>query len=410
MSTSSGYNAPMHIHLDLVGGLAGDMFAAALLDAYPEHEEALRRAFANARLDRIAGIGRRAHRDHALTGSRFEVDAEREAHAHRSYRDVRTLIQSSALPGGVVARALDIFARLAEAESRVHGVAVEDVAFHEVGAWDSIADIVAAAWLIEALDATSWSSGPVPLGSGRVKTAHGSLPVPAPATALLLEGCPVFHDGVEGERVTPTGAAILSHLRPSFSGVGVPARLHRNGVGFGTKVFDGISNIVRVLCFEPEPGVAFERERIAVCEFEVDDQTPEDLALGLERLRTHAGVLDVVQAPVFGKKGRFAAHVRVLARLEQIEPVLTQCFFETRTLGIRWQVAERALLAREAKAYDVSGHAVRVKHATRPGGVLTAKAEADDVAEEGGFAARDLLRRRAESAALASKMSGDDDV
>ena len=139
-------------------------------------------------------------------------------------------------------RAIAIFAVLAEAEGRVHGIAPAEVSFHEVGAWDSIMDIVAAAALIEDIGAAGWSTTPVPLGSGRVRSAHGDLPVPTPATALLLEGLEVFDDGRPGERVTPTGAAILRHLMP---GQGLPRRrlrLGRVGHGFGTKRFAGISN------------------------------------------------------------------------------------------------------------------------------------------------------------------------
>ena len=195
----------MHIQLDPVGGIAGDMFAAAVLDAWPELEPPLVSALERAGLDAIATVERLDHADDALTGSRFAVhetmredgvphvhegdghgqgDRHAPDHEHHLYRDIRALLDASDLDGGVRARALDIFARLAAAESAVHGVPVDNVSFHEVGAYDSIADIVCAAWLIEHLHA-SWSCGPLPVGRGRVDTSHGRLPVPAPAVRIL---------------------------------------------------------------------------------------------------------------------------------------------------------------------------------------------------------------------------------
>jgi hypothetical protein len=301
----------------------------------------------------------------------------------------------------VARRAVAIFAVLAEAEGRVHGVPAEDVAFHEVGAWDSIVDIVAAAFLVEALGPCTWSVAPVPIGSGRVRTAHGELPVPPPATALLLEGFPVFDDGRPGERTTPTGAAILRQLAP---GRGMPRgtfAMGRVGHGFGTKRFKGISNVLRVACFAPPGGedARIARDEVGVIRFEVDDQAAEDLAVGLERLRATPGVVDVLQAPAFGKKGRMVAQVQVIARAGDVEAVAAACLAETSTLGLRIERAERRILAREATTRDDgAGGAVRVKTATRPDGTRTAKAEMDDVAAAGDHAARTRLRRRVEDA------------
>ncbi len=495
----------MHIQLDPVGGVAGDMFAAAVLDAWPELEAPLVAALARAGLDAIATVERVDCADHALTGSRFAVHetgaadrgphrpgtsgagqgpqwsgtsradrgpqwsetgvadqgphrsgtgvadrgpqwsgtsradraphrsgtsgaghaphrfgtgrAGREPHApatgdrgrghdcgsareHHLYRDIRTLLEGSDLDSGVRTRALDIFARLAAAESAVHGVPVDDVSFHEVGAWDSIADVVCAAWLTEHLDA-SWSCGPLPLGRGHVETAHGRLPVPAPATVELLRGMVVDQDMHRGERVTPTGAAIVSHLAPSFAPLPGPMRLHRSGTGFGTSRLPGTSNVLRLLAFEPLGGLdaPVRRERIAVCEFEVDDQTGEDLALALDRLRGLDGVLDVASHAVHGKKGRIAVHVRLLARTGAVAPVMESCFRETTTLGVRCHEVDRAVLARASATVMVEGRSVRVKSARRPGEVRTSKAEIDDLAPlAGGHADRVRVRASAERA------------
>ena len=412
----------MHIQLDPVGGIAGDMFAAAVLDAWPELEPPLVAAFARAGLDAIAGIARVDHADHALAGSRFTVhetggpDHDRRApdrhdrpahrhdpHPHHLYRDIRTLLGASDLDPGVRARALDVFARLAAAESAAHGVPVDEVSFHEVGAWDSIADVVCAAWLIERLDA-AWSCGPLPIGRGRADTSHGRLPVPAPATVELLRGMVVAQDTHLGERVTPTGAAIVAHLGPSFEPLPGPMRLERCGTGFGTSRLPGTSNVLRLLAFEASgggrPGAPAQRERIAVCEFEIDDQTGEDLALALDRLRDVDGVLDVSSHAMHGKKGRLAVHVRLLARIAAVDAALESCFRETTTLGVRWHEVSRAALARESRTVTVEGRTVRVKSAHRPGGAArTVKAEIDDLAEaSGGHAARERLRASAERA------------
>ena len=413
----------MHIQLDPVGGVAGDMFAAAVLDAWPELESPLVAALQRAGLDAIATVERVDHADHALTGSRFAVyetgrrDREpgahdRDAHPHdhgagdepvrehHLYRDIRTLLGASDLAPGVRARALDVFARLAAAESAVHGVPVDEVSFHEVGAYDSIADVVCAAWLIERLDA-AWSCGPLPIGRGRIDTSHGRLPVPAPATVELLRGMVVDQDTHHGERITPTGAAVVAHLAPSFDPLPGPMRLERSGTGFGTSLLPGASNVLRLLAFEPVRGLdtVAQRERIAVCEFEIDDQTGEDLALALDRLRDRDGVLDVSSHAMHGKKGRLAVHVCLLARLAAVESAIEACLCETTTLGVRWHEVGRVALARESVTVRVDGRPIRVKSARRPGGIRTSKAEIDDLATvAGGHADRERLRAAAERA------------
>jgi uncharacterized protein (DUF111 family) len=204
---------------------------------------------------------------------------------------------------------------------------------------------------------------------------------------------------VDGERVTPTGAAIIRHLEPAFDLAGIEGRIARTGHGFGTRRLPGMSNVLRALVLDPvhEPG-AWREESIGICSFEVDDQTAEDLAVGLDRLRAADGVLDVVQAPAFGKKGRMAASVRVLARPGARERVIDRCFAETTTLGVRWQAVRRAALEREEAAIDVGGDSIRIKRTRRPEGEVTIKAEMDDLANAaGGRAEREETRKRAES-------------
>ncbi len=385
--------------------MAGDMFAAALLDTCPEFEPDLRAALEVSGVSSWVEVKCCPHKDHTLSGSRWKVKSiEQPSPHHRAYAEIRAWLQASALSAEVKKRAQAIFRILAEAESKVHGVQADEVTFHEVGAWDSIADIVVAAWLIDAVAATGWSCAPLPMGCGRVRSAHGMLPVPAPATTVLLEGFPLYQDDYEGERITPTGAAILRFLEPSFGPLRTPMYLKRSGIGFGSKSFAGISNILRVFAFETAQDV-IGADQVALCQFELDDQSPEDLAVALDHLRSLPGVLDVIQVPSFGKKGRMGAHIQILTRPEAINSVIEQSLTETPTLGIRWQIVQRTVLARKGVTQEIDGHPVKVKIARRPDDIITAKAEMENLAAaEGGFTGRDALRRRAQEAALGTSM------
>ena len=390
----------MHIHLDAVGGIAGDMFIAAVLDAFPDLRDGMLTAIRASGLPADIGLSVDDYADHALTGLRFKVDEARHLHApehkHTPFCQIRSMLERAPLEPDVRAHAISIFSRVAEAEGKVHGLSADDVSFHELGEWDSIADIVGAAFLISALDA-QWSVSSLPQGRGRVKTAHGILPVPAPATVSLLEGFDFHDDGVEGERVTPTGAAIISHLHANRPHSRKSRRLLRSGSGFGSRQLPGISNVLRLMAFE-EAQQATETDRIAELVFEIDDQTPEDLAIGLDKLRAHPSVVDVMQMSMFGKKGRVAMRVQILADPSDIENVLDACFAETTTLGVRYQVLERRKLRRRQTSVDADGRPVRVKIAERPGGP-TVKAEADDLVKViGDHSERERVRRLAEFA------------
>ena len=408
-TVSEGSASPARLarfHLDPVGGIAGDMFAAAMLDARPDLADGLRSALAGLELPPSVEIAIEPHRDAALAGVRFKVTApEDDAHGHVRLADVRARLKAARIESAVRERARAIFTLLAEAEGAVHGLDPAEVTFHEVGAWDATVDIVAAAHLIEALGPTRWSVGAIPLGSGRVRCAHGLLPVPAPAVVHLLRGLATHDDGIEGERVTPTGAAILKHLAPDPAPAREPETLVGTGTGFGSRALPGLSNVLRVLEFAPAAPVA-EEERVAVLRFEIDDQTPEDLALGLDRLRAHPGTLDVLQWPAYGKKGRIVAAVQVLAEADALGAALNAVFDETTTLGVRWSRVARSALARETASYSDALGTVRVKRAQRPAGTVTAKAELDDLAGNAGHAAREERRRDAEAAAL--RRGGDD--
>ena len=358
----------MQLHLDPLGGAAGDMFAAAMLDAFPQHAEAADRG-----RSALAPVSCRLveHRDGMFVGKRFLVEEEhRHDHDHAHWRDIRRRIERSDLPDGARRHALGIFGLLAEAEAAVHGVPVDEVAFHEVGAADSIADIVAAGFLIDAVGAPPGRSArcrSAPAGCGRRTGPCRCRPRRRPACSRAW---PPIDDGIPGERVTPTGAAILRYVtglgRPSPR----PRTLRGSGTGFGTRRLPGISNCLRVLVFDEDAGDGAVRghRELGVVEFEVDDQSAEDLALGLERLRAEPGVHDVLQMPAFGKKGRMMTHVQVLARPDALDAVIEACFRETTTIGLRYGTVKGIALPRRAGEVEVDGRRLRVKAVERPGG------------------------------------------
>ena len=401
----------MHIHLDPVGGVAGDMFIAALLHAFPHLEAPMIAAIRAAGLPKDIGMQIQPFQDFALTGLRFLVSEPPPAanrsvsHDHRAFADILAALTSSALDRNVRDRAIDMYTRLAEVEGQIHGVATQDVSFHELGGWDSIADMAGAAFLIESCGAASWSIGSLPKGSGMVKTAHGPLPVPSPATARLLEGFAWHDDGRPGERVTPTGAAIVRHLNCGDTLPPGGQRLSASGYGFGTRRFMGMSNTLRVMVFDDRQISGLVREEIAVIMFELDDQTAEDIAFAMGHLREMEGVMDVLQMPAYGKKGRLMTHLQLLCAPSVLEAVLAACFSQTGTLGIRYHIAQRAILPREEIAVSVDDVAMRVKVAQRPGGDFTAKLESDDLQNSRAAtrAQRERIRHDAQRVALAKK-------
>jgi uncharacterized protein (TIGR00299 family) protein len=403
-----------HIQLDALGGIAGDMFIASVLDAWPEFLDdtvcAISAACESLGIEDSCIVD---HRDHVFSGRRFSNPAlpTLKSEQHRSLADIEQILRESPLDIEPTERAIAIFRILAIAESEVHGVAPADVHFHEVGAMDSIADIVGAAFLIGRLGLCSWSIGPIPTGSGRIETMHGPMPVPAPATANLLRGFGLLDDGVGGERVTPTGAAILSYLRQELGEplTAFPAAMNlaRNGIGFGTKTLPGISNILRTIFYEETADTTID-DRLGVLHFEIDDQTAEDLAVAIDTLRADERVLDALQVPAFGKKNRMVVHVQVLCRPEAVDEIVRLCFIQTTTLGVRWTISHRASLKRETMLVDDDAGSVSVKLAERPDGHVSAKTELEDVRDYGIHSQRQSRRRKTEERALeehASKKS-----
>ncbi len=386
------------------------MFVAALLDAFPElagrvladaaavlppgaGAPFLRQGLSGAVAAQRFGLeGARAHSHahahaHAQSGEHGDEPAHEHAHDDTAgtYRDMLARIARAPLSAGTGRHAAAILGLLAEAEAAIHRVPVEEVHFHEIADWDSLLDVVAAGSLAAALDGAVWTVSPLPLGGGLVKTQHGLLPVPAPATAALLAGFDWRDDGVTGERVTPTGAAILKHLaRPGRPAGG---RLVASGTGAGTRALPGMPNVLRALVFE-EAGQA--GDTVTVITFDLDDMTGEEIGTASECLRAQAGVLDVSLGQRLGKKGRPVASIRLLARPEQAEAVAQACFAQTSTIGLRLREERRLTLSRQADDKD----GVPVKRVARPGGD-TVKAESDALVGET-LAERRALKQRAE--------------
>jgi hypothetical protein len=340
-------------YLDAFSGISGDMLVGALADAGAD-TAALRAALAALGLGATYEFEKTARRGIAAT--KFRVQCGHE-HGHRHLSQILNMISSAALPERAKHNAASVFQRLAEVESRIHQEPVERLHFHEVGAVDSISDIVGACLGFELLGVDEIYCSALNLGSGTVASAHGVLPVPAPATAALLEGKPVYSRGPAVELTTPTGAAVAATLARSFGPL-PPLRIAAIGYGAGDRDFPEHANVLRVIVGETTG--ASEATTVSVLEANIDDATAEVLAYAMERL-LEAGALDVTLSPIFMKKNRPGTLLRVIARPEDQERLAALLFAETSTLGLRVYQAERRVLARRTVEVETPHGTVRVK-------------------------------------------------
>jgi pyridinium-3,5-bisthiocarboxylic acid mononucleotide nickel chelatase len=380
-----------HIHLDAVGGIAGDMFVAAMLDALPELRARVLVDVAAVLPPEVGEPRLEAGKSGGLSVLRFGLPGGGHATGH--FAELAERIGTAPLAEDTGGHALAILRILAEAEGRLHGVPVEKVHFHEIADWDSVMDVVAAGSIAAVLEGARWSVSDLPLGGGLVRTQHGLLPVPAPATAAILEGFRWRDDGIGGERVTPTGAAILRHLVTDPGDWESGGKLAATGMGAGTRTLPGLPNILRALVFSTATAEA--GECVVVLSFDIDDMTGEEIGVALDRLRDCDGVLDVSLGTRAGKKGRPLHDVRLLLMPVALDDVKEVCFRETSTIGLRWRLERRTCLARRSEERAVDGRRFRIKQVERPGGV-TAKAESDDLCAVEGLAERRRLKARAE--------------
>ena len=362
------------LYLDCFAGISGDMSVAALLDlGVPlDHlrSELLKLPLPVGSYDLSVCRTERHH----LPALKFDV-AVHDHHTHRHYAGIDAMIADSTLADPVKKRARDIFRRLAEAEALVHGVTVADVHFHEVGAVDSIVDIVGTAICLEYLAVDSVVAAPLPLGSGFVMTAHGRLPVPAPATAELLQGLAVHGQCGPGERVTPTGAAIVAALATSTT-TRPAMTLDRIGSGAGGKDFDDCPNILRAFLGRG-PGQSETADDILVAETNIDDSTPELLGYVMERL-LETGALDVFFTPIQMKKNRPATQLSFLCRPEHLDALAALVLSETSAIGLRHYPAGRIKLERRIEEIETVFGPVRFKQVFDRGLLLRSAPEYDD--------------------------------
>jgi uncharacterized protein (TIGR00299 family) protein len=374
-------------YLDAFSGISGDMTVGALVDAGAPCEALLT---ALGSLDTGARYAVEKTTRRGIAASKFRVHLGGAPQKHRHLSHILRLIEAAPLAAGVKTNAAAIFVRLGQAEAQVHGVPVEKVHFHEVGAADSIADIVGACVALDLLGVEQVHVSAINVGSGTVLTEHGVLPVPAPATAALLAGIPVYARGPEMELTTPTGAAIASTLGRSFGPL--PAmRISSIGHGAGDRDFREHANVLRVLVGEQTS--APESTVVSVIEANIDDSSPQVLGYALDRLM-EAGALDVSLSPLQMKKNRPGSLLRVIARPEDQERLAQMIFAETSTLGLRIYTAERRVEERRMVEVETPWGKVRGKVSGHGSGQEMFAPEYDDcraLAERSGAPLKQVL-------------------
>lgn len=363
----------MLAYFDCFSGLAGDMIVAALLDAGADHPT-FRNELTKLNLPEfdveITPVRRAGLAAKLFTVSRPPTDE------HRSLSQILTIIHDSTLSDRVKRHATDIFRRLADAEAKVHQCTTDDVHFHEVGAVDSIVDIIGVCVCLEILNIDNVQFPCVPVGSGTVTTDHGVLPVPAPATAELLVGHRVCTDG-EGERTTPTGAAIVTTLGQQVS-VMPELTIKSLGYGAGTRTHEvGPPNVLRVILGEPARGSQAQVDQVAVLSCQLDDMTGEQVGYLAEQL-WNAGSLDVVVVPIYMKKNRPAVMLEIVVRPADADRLADVILRESTSFGVRRTWADRYKLARDMMTVEVPGGRVDVKLGRLGGKVVQVSPEYED--------------------------------
>ena len=401
------------MYFDCFSGAAGDMILGALLDAGLPLD-ALEQALGSLGVEhelhvsRVVRAGITASRVEVLARDRDARDRARPAavrdhahdhdhahgdHGHRSLDEIAHLIGHSALSAAGKRRAVELFQRLGAAEAAIHSVPIDQVHLHEVGALDSIIDIVGAVFAMEWFGIEDVVASSLNVGSGTVKISHGTYPVPAPATLRLLTGVPVHSAGPQTELVTPTGALVISAYARSYGAL-PPMAVERIGYGAGSKDFPGVPNVLRVVIGTRVAAAtdAAATESVVKIECEMDDMNPQLFSSTGDRLFA-AGALDVFLTAVQMKKGRPGTLLTVIAPEAARGALCDLLFRETTTVGVRFERMWRETLEREWVTVAVPGGEVRIKVAGRGGEVLNVQPEFDDclrVAQETGRAVKDV--------------------
>ncbi len=349
-------------YLDCFSGISGDMFLGALLDAGLSFED-LKKGLSSLPLDGY-GLEMKPEMKGSLSATRFMVNVEKEGHTHRHLADIREIIRAGSLSRGVQEKSIRIFESIAREEGKIHNHAPEEVHFHEVGAVDSIIDILGAVFGMECLGIDTLYASSLPVGSGFVETDHGRIPVPAPATMALLEGVPVYGSGLEQELVTPTGAALVKGLASSFGSL-PPMIVEKVGYGAGTRDLPDRPNLLRIIIGQDQSEQQV--ETVVNLEANLDDTSPEWLGFLMDRL-FDAGALDVVFCHVQMKKNRPGVLVQVMGRPDQKDELMDILFTESMTLGVRFQYTQRKILERSSVVIDSPWGKMLVKKVVGPDG------------------------------------------
>lgn len=368
--------AGLHLHVDAEVGAAGDMFLAAAL-AVGVPEALVRQAF-----DAVGLGAERLQVDHAIKSGlvannvRIAVDEQgADHHHHTHYRDIVARLEAADLPTGAKQRAIDIFARIARAEAALHGTSIDAVAFHEVGAIDSIADVVGAAVALDWLAPASVTCRRIAMGHGTVSTAHGVLPVPSPAALEILReaGAVTVDGGVARELCTPTGAAILAHAVGTWQAMpsGRPVVI---GLGAGDMDLPDRPNVLRLVVLDPGSANS---DTVIRIEANVDDMSPEVCEHAAE-LMVKAGAIDVWWLPVTMKKSRPALLLQALAHVRDRDAVARVILTETTSIGVRFDTVERRVLDRTMEHVDTQFGRVAIKVARLDGQVVNAAPEYEE--------------------------------
>jgi uncharacterized protein (TIGR00299 family) protein len=352
-------------YLDCFSGISGDMFVGALLDAGLSFDK-LKKALVTLPLGDYS-LDAKQGKKNGLTATRFIVkEAKKKGNQHRNLTDIKGIISQGDLSNEVKDRCFHIFESIAREEGKIHGLPHNKVHFHEVGALDSVIDIVAVAFGIESLGIGSISASSLPLGTGFTETGgHGRIPLPAPATLALLKGIPVYDSGLEHELVTPTGAALVKEFSSSF-GTMPPMIIESVGYGAGSRDLPDRPNLLRILIGSEQTGDRI--ETLVILDANVDDNNPEWLGFMMDRL-FEAGALDVYFSPVQMKKNRPGVHVQVLASPPKRDELMDILFMESSTLGVRFRYSSRKVLERSQVEIDSPWGKIKAKKVLRPDGV-----------------------------------------
>jgi hypothetical protein len=372
------------LYLDCFAGISGDMFLGAMIDLGVA-ENLIRSELGKLKLPGYSLTVRQVVKQN-IAATKFDCIEEvrhaailtkpHEHHAHRGYTEIAGMIQASGLSEPVKQRALRVFRRIGEAEARIHGIPLDQIHFHEVGAIDSIVDIIGACIALEALGVDNVQASPPRLGSGFVQTAHGRFPVPAPATLELLKGLPVQPSNDPIELVTPTGAALLAEFCNSFGPM--PAMtITKVGYGAGTKDLDKTPNVLRAVLGEmPSAAEDEESDSITVIETNIDDMNPQWFGDVMERLLA-AGALDVYYTPIQMKKSRPATMLTVLCEQEKADALIDIVLAHTTSFGVRIHEERRQKLARSFVSVDTLYGNIQVKIGRRAGKIVSRSPEYD---------------------------------